>query len=158
MNFKWLAFLPFILTSGNISLAQQMTIHDSCVKVLEEDFADDRITLCPSSLPPIKTIQVERYSESKKGIGEQKAARKHPDAATMQRYFSKARQISGQDWMHRLIMVPCSASGSMTLEDGRKARWEMKPSRAALIRIDGGDYQEYFFFCSKADCGFSPFW
>ncbi|MFC2589162.1 MAG: hypothetical protein ACFNZS_04170 [Ottowia sp.] len=88
----------------------------------------------------------------------QKAARKHPDAATMQRYFSKARQISGQDWMHRLIMVPCSASGSMTLEDGRKARWEMKPSRAALIRIDGGDYQEYFFFCSKADCGFPPFW
>ena len=69
MNFKWLACLPFILTSGNISLAQQMTIHDSCVKVLEEDFADDRITLCPSSLPPIKTIQVERYSESKKGIG-----------------------------------------------------------------------------------------
>ena len=50
----------------------------------------------------------------------QKAARKHPDAATMQRYFSKARQISGQDWMHRLIMVPCSASGSMTLEDGAK--------------------------------------
>ena len=158
MNFKWLAFLPFILTSGNISLAQQMTIHDSCVKVLEEDFADDRITLCPSSLPPIKTIQVERYSESKKGIGEPDCNTFHPDAATVRRYFSKAQQISDQDWMHKLIWITCEASGSMTLEDGRKARWGISPNRSALIRIDGGDYQEYFFFCSKADCGFPPFW
>ena len=122
MNFKWLAFLPFILASGNISLAQQMTIHDSCVKVLEEDFADDTITLCPSSLPPIKTIQVERYSESKKGIGEPDCNTFHPDAATVRRYFSKAWQISRWDWTHKLTMISCSASGSMTLEDGRKAR------------------------------------
>ena len=58
MNFRWLLCLPFILMPGVMSLAQQMTIHDSCVKVLEEDFADDTITLCPSSLPPIKTIHV----------------------------------------------------------------------------------------------------
>ena len=58
----------------------------------------------------------------------QKAARKHPDAATMQRYFSKVRQISGQDWMHRSIMVPCSASGSMTLEDGAKRAGKLDPA------------------------------
>ena len=158
MNFKWLAFLPFILTSGNISLAQQMTIHDSCVKVLEEDFADDRITLCPSSLPPIKTIQVERYSESKKGIGEPDCNTFHPDAATVRRYFSKARQISDQEWMHKLTWIACEASGSMTLQDGRTARWGLSPNRSAGISIEGEPYQEYFFFCSKADCGFPPFW
>ena len=158
MNFKWLVCLPFILTSGNISLAQQMTIHDSCVKVLEEDFADDKITLCPSSLPPIETIQVEGYSESEKEAGEPDCNTFHPDAATVRRYFSKAWQISGQDWMHTLTMVPCSAYGSMTLQGGRKAEWGIRPSRAGLIRLDGGAYQEYFFFCSKADCRFPPFW
>jgi hypothetical protein len=76
----------------------------------------------------------------------------------VRRYFSKAWQISGQDWMHTLTMVPCSAYGSMTLQGGRKAEWGIRPSRAGLIRLDGGAYQEYFFFCSKADCGFSPFW
>ena len=158
MNFKWLAFLPFILTSGNISLAQQMTIHDSCVKVLEEDFADDRITLCPSSLPPIKTIQVERYSESKKGIGEPDCSTFRPDAATVRRYFSRAQQISRREWMHEITMVTCNASGTMTLQDGRKAEWGLRPSRSARVSIEGEPYQEYFLFCSKADCGFPPFW
>ena len=114
MNFKWLVCLPFILTSGNISLAQQMTIHDSCVKVLEEDFADDRITLCPSSLPPIKTIHVEGSSGDAKAQ-EPDCNTFRPDAATVRRYFSKAQQISDQDWMHKLIWITCEASGSMTL-------------------------------------------
>ena len=158
MNFKWLAFLPFILTPSALSLAQQIPDRDTCVKIGEEDFTDDTITLCPSSLPPIETIQVEGYSESEKEAGEPDCNTFHPDAATVRRYFSKAWQISGQDWMHTLTMVPCSAYGSMTLQGGRKAEWGIRPSRAGLIRIDGGDYQEYFFFCSKADCGFSPFW
>ncbi len=158
MNSKWLVCLPFILTPSALSLAQEMPVHDACVDILEEDFADDTITLCPSSLPPIKTIQVERYSESKKGLGEPDCNTFHPDAATVRRYFSKAWQISRWDWTHKLTMISCSASGSMTLEDGRKARWGIRPNRSALIRIDGGDYQEYFFFCSKADCGFAPFW
>ena len=68
MNFKWLVCLPFILTPGALSLAQQIPERDTCVEIGEEDFTDDTITLCPSSLPPIKTIQVERYSESKKEI------------------------------------------------------------------------------------------
>ena len=79
MNFKWLAFLPFILTSGNISLAQQIPDRDTCVKIGEEDFTDDTITLCPSSLPPIETIQVEGYSESKKEAGEPDCNTFHPD-------------------------------------------------------------------------------
>ena len=158
MNFKWLAFLPFILTPGVMSLAQEMPVHDTCVDILEEDFADDTITLCPSPLPPIEMIQVEGYSESKKDAGEPDCNTFHPDAATVRRYFSKAWQISGQDWMHTLTMVPCSAYGSMTLQGGRRAEWGIRPSRAGLIRLDGGAYQEYFFFCSKADCGFPPFW
>ena len=157
MNFKWLVCLPFILTSGVMSLAQEMPVHDACVDILEEDFADDTITLCPSLLPPIKTIHVEGSSGDAKAQ-EPDCKTFRPDAATVRRYFSKAWQINGQDWMHKLTMISCSASGSMTLEDGRKARWGIRPSRAALIRIDGGDYQEYFFFCSKADCGFAPFW
>ena len=157
MNFKWLAFLPFILTSGNISLAQQMTIHDSCVKVLEEDFADDRITLCPSSLPPIKTIHVEGSSGDAKAQ-EPDCNTFRPDAATVRRYFSKAQQISERDWMHKLTWITCEASGSMTLQDGRKARWGLSPNRSALVTIEGEPYQKFFLFCSKADCGFSPFW
>ena len=158
MNFRWLLCLPFIMTPGVMSLAQEMPVHDTCVDILEEDFADDTITLCPSPLPPIETIQVEGYSESKKDAGEPDCNTFHPDAATVRRYFSKAWQISGQDWMHTLTMVPCSAYGSMTLQGGRKAEWGIRPSRAGLIRLDGGAYQEYFFFCSKADCGFPPFW
>ena len=157
MNFKWLAFLPFIMTPGVMSLAQEMPVHDTCVDILEEDFADDTITLCPSSLPPIKTIHVEGSSGDAKAQ-EPDCNTFRPDAATVRRYFSKAWQISGQDWMHTLTMVPCSAYGSMTLQGGRKAEWGIRPSRAGLIRLDGGAYQEYFFFCSKADCGFSPFW
>ena len=157
MNFRWLLCLPFILTPSIMSLAQEMLVYDACVDILEEDFADDTITLCPSLLPPIKTIHVEGSSGDAKAQ-EPDCNTFRPDAATVRRYFSKAWQINGQDWMHKLTMISCSASGSMTLEDGRKARWGIRPSRAALIRIDGGDYQEYFFFCSKADCGFSPFW
>ena len=130
MNFKWLVCLPFILTSGALSLAQQIPDRDTCVEIGEEDFTDNTITLCPPSLPPIKTIQVERYSESKKGIGEPDCNTFHPDAATVRRYFSKAWQINGQDWMHKLTMISCSASGSMTLEDGRKARWGISPNRS----------------------------
>ncbi|WP_288920453.1 hypothetical protein, partial [uncultured Ottowia sp.] len=104
------------------------------------DFADDTITLCPSPLPPIETIQVEGYSESKKDAGEPDCNTFHPDAATVRRYFSKARQISRRDWMHKLIMVSCEAYGRMALQDGRKAEWSVSPSRAALIRIDEGGH------------------
>ena len=157
MNFKWLVCLPFILTPGVMSLAQQMTIHDSCVKVLEEDFADDTITLCPSSLPPIKTIHVEgSHGDAKAQEPDCNTFR--PDAATVRRYFSKARQISDQEWMHKITMVTCNASGTMTLQDGRKAEWGLRPSRSARVSIEGEPYQEYFLFCSKADCGFPPFW
>ena len=157
MNFKWLAFLPFILTPGAMSLAQQMTIHDSCVKVLEEDFADDTITLCPSSLPPIKTIHVEGSSGDAKAQ-EPDCNTFRPDAATVRRYFSRAQQISRREWMHEITMVTCNASGTMTLQDGRKAEWGLRPSRSARVSIEGEPYQEYFLLCSKADCGFPPFW
>jgi hypothetical protein len=157
MNFRWLLCLPFILMPGVMSLAQQMTIHDSCVKVLEEDFADDTITLCPSSLPPIKTIHVEgSHGDAKAQEPDCNTFR--PDAATVRRYFSKARQISDQEWIHKLTWITCEASGSMTLQDGRKARWGLGPNRSALVRIEGEPYQKYFLFCSKADCGFPPFW
>ena len=158
MNSKWLVCLPFIMTPGVMSLAQEMPVHDTCVDILEEDFADDTITLCPSPLPPIETIQVEGYSESKKEAGEPDCNTFHPDAATVRRYFSKARQISDQEWMHKLTWIACEASGSMTLQDGRTARWGLSPNRSAGISIEGEPYQEYFFFCSKADCGFPPFW
>ena len=158
MNFRWLLCLPFILTPGVMSLAQQIPDYDNCVKIGEEDFTDDTITLCPSSLPPIKTIHVERYSESKEGAGEPDCSTFRPDAATVRRYFSKARQISDQEWMHKLTWIACEASGSMTLQDGRTARWGLSPNRSAGISIEGEPYQEYFFFCSKADCGFPPFW
>ena len=46
MNFKWLVCLPLIMTPGVMSLAQEMPVHDACVDILEEDFADDTITLC----------------------------------------------------------------------------------------------------------------
>ena len=94
MNFKWLVCLPFILTSGALSLAQQIPDRDTCVEIGEEDFTDNTITLCPPSLPPIKTIQVERYSESKKGIGEPDCNTFHPDAATVQRYFQKRGKLA----------------------------------------------------------------
>ena len=155
MNFKWLAFLPFIMTPGVMSLAQEMPVHDTCVDILEEDFADDTITLCPSSLPPIKTIHVEGSSGDAKAQ-EPDCNTFRPDAATVRRYFSKAQQISDQDWMHKLIWITCEASGSMTLEDGRKARWGLSPNRSALVSIEEKPYQK--FFCSKADCGFPPFW
>ena len=158
MNFKWLVCLPFILTPSALSLAQEMPVHDACVDILEEDFADDTITLCPSSLPPIKTIQVERYSESKKGIGEPDCNTFHPDAATVRRYFAKARQISERDWMHKLTWVTCGASGSMTLEDGRKARWGISPTRSARIVIEGQPLQVFYLYCPEVDCDFPPFW
>ena len=88
----------------------------------------------------------------------QKAARKHPDAATMQRYFSKARQISEHDWMHKLTWVSCSAYGSMTLEDGRKARWGISATRSARIAIEGPPLQVFYLYCPEADCSFLPFW
>ena len=158
MNFKWLVCLPFILTPGVMSLAQQIPDYDNCIEIGEEDFTDDTITLCPSSLPPIKTIHVERYSESKEGAGEPDCSTFRPDAATVRRYFSRAQQISRREWMHEITMVTCNASGTMTLQDGRKAEWGLRPSRSARVSIEGEPYQEYFFFCSKADCGFPPFW
>ena len=62
MNSKWLICLPFIMTPSALSLAQQIPDRDTCVKIGEEDFTDNTITLCPSSLPPIKTIHVEGSS------------------------------------------------------------------------------------------------
>ena len=158
MNSKWLVCLPFIMTPGVMSLAQEMPVHDTCVDILEEDFADDTITLCPSPLPPIETIQVEGYSKSKKEAGEPDCNTFHPDAATVRRYFSKARQISRWDWTHKLTMISCSASGSMTLEDGRKARWGISATRSARIAIEGQPLQVFYLYCPEADCGFPPFW
>ena len=79
----------------------------------------------------------------------QKAARKHPDAATMQRYFSKVRQISGQDWMHRLIMVLCSASGSMTLEDGAKRAGKLDPAARLSSELMEGHTRNTSSFARK---------
>ena len=103
-----------------MSLAQEMPVHDACVDILEEDFADDTITLCPSLLPPIKTIHVEGSSGDAKAQ-EPDCNTFRPDAATVRRYFSKAQQISERDWMHKLTWITCEASGSMTLQDGHKA-------------------------------------
>ena len=130
---------------------------ESHVKIGGEDFTDDTITLCPSSLLPIKTIHVEGSSGDAKAQ-EPDCNTFRPDAATVRRYFSKAQQISDQDWMHKLIWITCEASGSITLEDGRKARWGLSPNRSALVTIEGEPYQKFFLFCSKADCGFPPFW
>ena len=154
--FGWTACLSGILAFSVSSPAQQVS--DSCVESMEDDFAEDTVLLCPSPLPPVKTIHMEGSLGDENREREPDCNTFKPDIATVRRYFSKARQIGEQDWMHKLTWVSCSASGSMTLEDGRKARWGISPNRSALIRIDGGDYQEYFFFCSKADCGFAPFW
>ena len=154
--FGWTACLSGILAFSVSSPAQQVS--DSCVESMEDDIAEDTVLLCPSPLPPVKTIHMEGSLGDENREREPDCNTFKPDIATVRRYFSKARQIGEQDWMHKLTWVSCSASGSMTLEDGRKARWGISPNRSALIRIDGGDYQEYFFFCSKADCGFAPFW
>ena len=154
--FGWTACLSGILAFSVSSPAQQVS--DSCVESMEDDFAEDTVLLCPSPLPPVKTIHMEGSLGDENREREPDCNTFKPDIATVRRYFSKARQISRWDWTHKLTMISCSASGSMTLEDGRRARWGISPNRSALIRIDGGDYQEYFFFCSKADCGFAPFW
>ena len=154
--FGWTACLSGILAFSVSSPAQQVS--DSCVESMEDDFAEDTVLLCPSPLPPVKTIHMEGSLGDENREREPDCNTFKPDIATVRRYFSKARQISRQDWMHKLIMVSCEAYGRMALQDGRKAEWSVSPSRAALIRIDEGAYQEYFFFCSKADCGFSPFW
>ena len=154
--FGWTACLSGILAFSVSSPAQQVS--DSCVESMEDDFAEDTILLCSSPLPPVKTIHMEGSLGDENREREPDCNTFKPDIATVRRYFSKAREISEQDWMHKLTWVSCSAYGSMTLEDGRRARWGISPNRSALIRIDGGDYQEYFFFCSKADCGFAPFW
>ena len=154
--FGWTACLSGILAFSVSSPAQQVS--DSCVESMEDDFAEDTVLLCPSPLPPVKTIHMEGSLGDENREREPDCNTFKPDIATVRRYFSKAREISEQDWMHKLTWVSCSAYGSMTLEDGRRARWGISPNRSALIRIDGGDYQEYFFFCSKADCGFAPFW
>ena len=150
------ACLSGILAFSVSSPAQQVS--DSCVESMEDDFAEDTVLLCPSPLPPVKTIHMEGSLGDENREREPDCNTFKPDIATVRRYFSKAREISEQDWMYKLTWVSCSAYGSMTLEDGRRARWGISPNRSALIRIDGGDYQEYFFFCSKADCGFAPFW
>ena len=154
--FGWTACLSGILAFSVSSPAQQVS--DSCVESMEDDFAEDTVLLCPSPLPPVKTIHMEGSLGDENREREPDCNTFKPDIATVRRYFSKAREISEQDWMHKLTWVSCSAYGSMTLEDGRRACWGISPNRSALIRIDGGDYQEYFFFCSKADCGFAPFW
>ena len=56
MNFKWLVCLPFILVPDVMALAQQMPISDSCVESMEDDFAEDTVLLCPSPLPPVKSL------------------------------------------------------------------------------------------------------
>ena len=154
--FGWTACLSGILAFSVSSPAQQVS--DSCVESMEDDFAEDTVLLCPSPLPPVKTIHMEGSLGDENREREPDCNTFKPDIATVRRYFSKAREISEQDWMYKLTWVSCSAYGSMTLEDGHRARWGISPNRSALIRIDGGDYQEYFFFCSKADCGFAPFW
>lgn len=89
---------------------------------MEDDFAEDTVLLCPSPLPPVKAIHVEGSSGDGKKAREPDCNTFQPDVATIRRYFAKARQISERDWMHKLTWVTCGASGSMTLEDGRKAR------------------------------------
>lgn len=154
--FGWTACLSGILAFSVSSPAQQVS--DSCVESMEDDFVEDTILLCPSPLPPVKTIHMEGSLGDENREREPDCNTFKPDIATVRRYFSKARQISEQDWMHKLTWVSCSAYGSMTLEDGRKARWGISATRSARIAIERPPLQVFYLYCPEADCSFLPFW
>lgn len=154
--FGWTACLSGILAFSVSSPAQQVS--DFCVESMEDDFAEDTVLLCPSPLPPVKTIHMEGSLGDENREREPDCNTFKPDIATVRRYLSKARQISEQDWMHKLTWVSCSAYGSMTLEDGRKARWGISATRSARIAIEGQPLQVFYLYCPEADCGFPPFW
>ena len=105
MDSRWLVCLPFIMTPGVMALAQQMPISNSCMESMKDDFAEDTVLLCPSPLPPVKTIHMEGSLGDENREREPDRNTFKPDIATVRRYFSKAREISEQDWMHKLTWV-----------------------------------------------------
>lgn len=154
--FGWTACLSGILAFSVSSPAQQVS--DSCVESMEDDFAEDTILLCSSPLPPVKTIHIEGSRGDGKKAGEPDCDTFRPDVATIRRYFSKARFINEQDWIHKLTWISCRVYGSMILEDGRKAYWGISANRSASVVIEGQPEQDFYLYCPEADCDFPPFW
>ena len=74
---------------------------------MEDDFVEDTILLCSSPLPPAKSIYIEGSRGDGEKAGEPGCDTFRPDVATIRRYFSKARFINEQDWIHKLTWISC---------------------------------------------------
>ncbi len=128
--------------------------HASCTKATEF-----RPRLCPSGLPAVRVVHVAHMA----GVvvdgpgqgppaGADCAAFK-PTARTVRRFFARAMQASESDAHHTLDVSPCGASGTLTLADGRTARWSLNEFQTGALDLVSGE--RMFLYCPA--CTFKPF-
>lgn len=113
------------------------------------------VELCPVVIPPMAQVQVDPPPPLQKRWPSEDCRTFRPRLPQLYRFWAQAGQISGQAYMHYLDWAACGASGTVTLQDGRKADWHVSAARMGTLRIEGEEKALYL-FCPG--CNFAPFW
>lgn len=112
--------------------------------------------LCPIKLPRITAVEI-----TENGARSSPGAEPNLDCSRFQlkpkqvrQYFSRARQLKDpKDSHHTLDWLPCYASGTLRLADGKTASWVIEQSQTARLTVAGA--AEISLYCPR--CKFTPF-
>lgn len=112
--------------------------------------------LCPFKLPRITGLTItENGARSSQGAEPGlDCSRFKLGSDQVRRYFSRARQIREPgDSHHTLDWLPCYASGSMQLANGKTATWVIEQSQTGRVMVQGEP--DLHLYCRP--CKFAPF-
>lgn len=110
--------------------------------------------LCPANLPRISAIVINENAIKSPVAepGTDCSSFKLTEQAA-RRFFSWAWEANESDAHHTLDWSPCYASGVLTFQDGKTARWSISQFRTGSLWLD--DERKVFLYCPG--CRFTPF-
>lgn len=102
--------------------------------------------------PVIKKLVIEKNGAWSDGVSSQETPADCADnfvlkASDVREFFKIARKATDIEYGHDLLMSRCYASGSVTLQDGRKAIWEIDRARRGVLWLS--DDNAVYFYCGK---------
>ena len=125
-----------------------------CQKLANEFYT---VELCPAAIPPIAQVQVHPPPPLQKRWPKEDCRTFRPDLPALHRFWAQAGQVSSQAYMNYLDWAACGVSGTLILQDGRKAEWHVSAARMGTLHIEGEPEEKALhLFCPG--CNFSPFW
>lgn len=112
--------------------------------------------LCPIKLPRITSVAITENGARSSPTAEPNldCTRFKLKSTQVRQYFSRARQLKDpKDSHHTLDWLPCYASGTLRLADGKTATWVIEQSQTARLTLS--DAPEISLYCPR--CKFTPF-